>query len=65
MQRRVAARGLRQIARRVCLLELVPQSVILTRVKGEVRLGQPLLLRAGDLPLDQIIEVGKRPSRLL
>jgi hypothetical protein len=30
----------------------------------EVRLGQPLLFRAGDLPLDQVIEV-RQPRRLV
>ena len=33
------------------------QTVVLAPVKVEVRLGQPLLLRTADLPLDQVIKV--------
>jgi hypothetical protein len=37
--------------------ELVPQPLILALVKTQVGFGQPLLLGAGDLALNQIIEI--------
>ena len=57
MQSIAGTRDFRQLAVFMCLLELVPQTVILAAVEIQVRLVQPLLFRTSDFPLDQVVEV--------